>query len=275
MPSSEPRWTWSQSQSKALASCPRAFGFGLGYRGEGRQCLKLYAVPGIVIHDCIEKHVERWATGKEPRASVAITAAVDRIAYIQERRHDTILELRFGQDVSPRVFDLMKRTTRDRLERFFYRIWPIFRILKYETHEESKFFEVNGHKVNVKVDFAAWDDNDNLVIADWKTGGDENEYGGRLQLAVYATWAHIAYELPLTRIRPVLVSLRRGSVTWFDPTPTDVEYVRAVIDEDHAAWASLSADDPIPASPEREKCMSCMFLEKCREGLGIMAAEGE
>jgi hypothetical protein len=181
-------------------------------------------------------------------------------------RTTSIVEAVNGLELDPDWLRSAENLARNRLERFFRMIWPQFSQFRHEVHEQLAEFTAERSRVLVRVDLACWNEIGQLLIIDWKTGGWQNEMGGRIQLAVYALWAVASYHLPLTSIVPVVVGLRTGEITRFQPTENDLSFVRDLIENDRAIVNEFNKTHDFPAAPESGKCWACSFLGKCPEG---------
>lgn len=262
-------WRWSISRSHLLRDCARAFRFQLRAAGTAPSrsgAIKLAALTGIAIHGAISRELDVWASGGKPSERNAIASAVTFVDHAWENRAQQVLEVKNGFEVDPAQVEVYRRVVRGRLERFFEMIWPQFSYMRHESHEKLEEFGGCALPVALKIDLACWDPNQQLVIADWKTGSWQNLVGGRVQLAVYALWARSKLDLPLTSILPMLVSLQTGEIVRFQPNEYDIDFVRREIQKDRDQAREYAAMKEFPASPTPEKCWGCPHLSKCGEG---------
>ena len=75
--------------------------------------------------------------------------------------------------------EVIRRIVRSRLERFFEMLWPQFSAMRHESHEKLAEFGGSALRVVVRIDLTCWNPSHQLVIVDWKTGGWQNQMGGR------------------------------------------------------------------------------------------------
>lgn len=262
-------WRWSISRSHLLQECPRAFEFHLK-RGDNSvnqsNLIKLAALTGIASHEAISVELDRWASGGIASEREAIVSAMSFLDEVWESRTERIIEVRNGLELEPVQIETCRRVVQGRLKRFFEMLWPQFSGMRHESHEKLEGFGGCALPVVVKIDLACWNEQQQVVIADWKTGSWQNLVSGRVQLAVYALWARNRFALPLEAILPALVSLQTGEIQRFHPTEYDIQFVRDEIKADSDRTKLFLRKGEFPASPQPEKCRGCAFLPRCEEG---------
>jgi CRISPR/Cas system-associated exonuclease Cas4 (RecB family) len=210
--------------------------------------------------------LDRWAVGERATERGAIVHANEFINQVWNEREQRIIEIRNGLDIDSTQLAVYLHLVRSRLERFFQMIWPQFSDMRHESHESLQEFRGCALPVGVKIDLACWNREDQLVIADWKTGSWQNLLGSRVQLAVYALWARTALKLGIAAILPTIVSLQTGEIERFHPTEDDFDFVKDEVESDKRRVEDYRRAGEFPASPRPEKCWGCAYLSSCREG---------
>jgi hypothetical protein len=234
--------------------------------------IKFASLAGVAIHEAISGEIDVWAAGGTASERRAVAFAISFVDHAWGQRAERISEAKNGLELDPSHVEVCRRIVRSRLERFFEMIWPQFSTMRHESHEKLAEFGGCALRVVVRIDLTCWNPSGELVIVDWKTGGWQNQIGGRVQLAVYALWAVTAHGLPLNSVVPTLVSLQTGEVTRFQPTEYDLGYVRTAIQADSDQVLEYSRRGMFPASPEFDRCWGCPFLSRCPEGKEAMGA---
>lgn len=260
------KWRWSYSRSNSLASCPTAFRFDLTPRNRPRARINLSVLVGVAVHQAIAKEIDKWARGELVSDTAAQMSARNIIQSIWKDRWNSIIEIANGFEEEESKLDFFQRVAKNRLKRFFTVIWPQFSHMRHELHEEPRKFQLDGIRIAVKVDLACWTPSDGLAIVDWKTGGRDTGLRERVQLAVYALWAHKQMGLSLDRILPMIVRLKSGEIVRYQVVDADLEYVKEIIDSDIRIVSEYSQSE-FPVSPEYNKCMSCLYHHKCSAGM--------
>lgn len=271
--SKPPKWTWSISRSHLLRDCARAFEFQSRTRHTSPATsitVRLSTLTGIAIHEGISSQVDRWALGGGATERGAVLRAFEFLDGVWGQRQNRVVEVMNGLEVDPGQIVLYRHIVRSRLERFFQMLWPQFSPLRHQSHEKLAEVSSCALPVAIKIDLACWDDNEHLIIADWKTGNWQNLLGGRVQLAVYVLWAREKLRLPLAAILPALVSLQTGEVERFHPTEYDLGFVMDQVMADRDRVEEYVEAGGFPASPRPERCWGCVFLSKCDPGREVV-----
>lgn len=275
-PSQPADWRWSFSRSRLLASCPAAFQF-VTYPNKdlnrNKQGINIAALVGISIHKAISTELDNWVRGIPVSHATARTNAREFITQVWNDRCDIIIEIMNGLQEEEKTLDVFLRVANNRIERFFAMIWPQFSHMKHDMHEQICEFHLDQHLIAIKVDLAAWTKNEEFVIVDWKTGRDESEYSSREQLATYVLWAIIQRKLRIDKIVPVIVNLKSGSITRFQPVEEDISYITELVQSDFTKVTNLLLSGEFPASPSNDKCIGCSFLSWCNAGIEIIFGE--
>jgi CRISPR/Cas system-associated exonuclease Cas4 (RecB family) len=148
---------------------------------------------------------------------------------------------------------------------FFGKIWPDYKDRECLRHEEFDNFRIGGVDVTVKVDFVGRIQNGTIVLTDWKTGADNDEYETELQMATYVIWAVLYYQKSPEEIESEIVFLKTGEkkpYPFFDERLREVQYM--ITTEYKAMNASYEYED-YPVTPHPRECLSCRFMRVCSE----------
>ena len=79
----------------------------------------------------------------------------------------------------------------------FFGKWPSNQDRECLRHEEYDHFSLGDTSVTVKEDFVGRIPDDKLIITDWKTDWDDDEYEMELQMAAYVLWARETRKVPM------------------------------------------------------------------------------
>ena len=106
-----------------------------------------------------------------------------------------------------------------------------------------------------------------LILTDWKTGRDDDEYETQLQMAAYVLWAMEYYRMSVDLICTELVFLKTGATKPFAFYEEQLSGIRELIPSEFAAMNASYEFDDFPARPSARECLSCKFAEVCPERL--------
>ncbi len=104
--------------------------------------------------------------------------------------------------------------------------------------------------VLVKVDFAAKMPDGTIVLLDWKTGKDDDDYESELQMAAYVLWAKEFYNMSADEIATELVFLRAGATKPYAFFEDELREVRDRIAREFAAMNASYEYADFPAGGE-------------------------
>jgi len=264
---------WSYSKSTAYDACPlKVFFRGSASdessegTGESSRPVNLNAIVGIAVHRGIASQVDEWAAGGSATYVGAKEAAEEWIEDIWDVRDERVIEAINGEQLSAGQRRKFIGISKRYLRTFFKAIWPEFRDHKYVLHEDLQRFEVRGNPVYVKVDFCTRDQNDNLVITDWKTSKPPILEFESLQLNVYGLWARECMESDINKIKIQFGHTRTGGTPSHSVASEDLDDVAEQIEQECREWNEKDGIDDYPADPETEKCHGCQFLKRCDAG---------
>ena len=107
--------------------------------------------------------------------------------------------------------------------------------------------------------------NGTLVLTDWKTGRDDDEYETELQMAAYVLWAKEYYTMNADEISTELVFLKTGATKPYRFFEEQLHAVQEMIPREFAAMNVSYEYWDFPARPSQRECLSCKFAEVCPE----------
>jgi hypothetical protein len=225
--------TWSNSKIGFLETCPRKYYFHY-YGSKKRNALsepkkneliflsKLsnrYLFPGTVVHDIIRlffinaKKGNAWDLNK--LLWLAETKIKDAISYSSEKRENIIKEYKFEPTLLKEIYYQQideaefKKELLDKVKKSITNFYnaEVFDELRQGGKQATSLietaaeFEITpGIYVSGKIDIAYQNADQLFIVADWKTGNnDEDETS--LQLLVYALWAVEEMKIPIENIR--------------------------------------------------------------------------
>jgi CRISPR/Cas system-associated exonuclease Cas4 (RecB family) len=161
----------------------------------------------------------------------------------------------------------------EKLKNFFGVIWPQFKELEYLKHEDFDKFKIEDVEVIVKVDYVCKTKNDLIVITDWKTGADYEEYENGLQIGTYVLWVMQYYQKYPSQIRSEIAYLKTGTIRPYEFTWENLVTIKEKIIEDYTMMNRSYEIENYPTNSAPAKCISCQFGTICpdskiREFLG-------
>jgi CRISPR/Cas system-associated exonuclease Cas4 (RecB family) len=132
-------------------------------------------------------------------------------------------------------------------------------------HEEYDHFHIGDVGVTVKVDFVGRMPDGTLILTDWKTGRDDDEYETELQMAAYVLWAKEYYKMSPDEIGTELVFLKTGATKPYAFFEEQLREVQEMIPREFASMNASYEYGDFPARPSQRECLSCRFAEVCPE----------
>lgn len=135
--------------------------------------------------------------------------------------------------------------------------------LEYVVHEEFEHFKVNDINITLKPDYVSKSKNGSLVISDWKTGADNEDYENDLQIATYVLWAKEKFNLMPSEIHSELVYLTTGNMRSFNFSCDDLEKIKFSITEDFRRMNEDLEPKSYISNPSLKNCNSCRFSTIC------------
>ncbi len=271
---------WSYTKHRLWGECKKAYYFNyIGAALDGpseidvekiKQLKKLdgrFVIQGKIIHEIIEKSIRGYQANQKIDEELAKEEFVRQIETYRKNAKRCIVEYFNGAKVNEIFFDKIRENGLDQLSLFFGVIWPQIANHQYLQHEEFDNFSVDGVKVIVKIDYVCRNENGEVLIYDWKTGSDNEEYESDLQISGYALWAESKYGLPPSQIKCNLVYLTSGAIRSFQFTDQQLDELRVLIVSDFKAMNLTYEETNYPPSPTEKNCLSCHFATVCSSAL--------
>ena len=309
-------FSWSKSRHERYRECRRAYYYHYyqswgGWESAAAKAVReLYVLKklgnrftwgGSVVHSAIRGALMslRHQRPLEPERAVERAHAVMRedFGYSKSkaywtRRHvrkdfSGLVEHEYDEPVDDAAWKANWENVRQGIGWFFQSRWPeVARGLSASQWIEidvmdfdASHFQLRGTRVFAAPDFAYREADGAAVIVDWKTGKAREGYDD--QVLGYALYLQARYQLPLERMRAVLVYVNDGVE---QDVPIDPEAVRAFeakFEESVAGMRALLADAaanvPLPESafPKTEDlsaCARCPFRRPCGREAAAKAA---
>jgi CRISPR/Cas system-associated exonuclease Cas4 (RecB family) len=225
-----------------------------------------YALEGLLIHSVIENQIGQHFIGRELNEGGAKSQFVKRVEQYRNTAIDTLTEFYNGLS-DDAFFERVKSEGQEKIGMFFGVIWPQLKDLEYLKHEDFDRFKINDVEITVKVDYVSKTKNDIIVLTDWKTGADNEEYENDLQIGTYVLWAMQYYQKDPSQIRSELAYLKTGMMHPYEFSPNDLEQIRETIIDDFQKMNASYDIIEYPTSPSGRKCISCQFGTICPDSM--------
>jgi len=289
---------WSVSRDRRLTDCLRKYYlFHYGSRGGHNadappKVRELYVLKtlqsrhmwvGTVVHNMIELALGAFKRGEE----VPVDSLVERGTRVMRAQYAESLqgvyrerpmralglwEHEYREDISREQW----RERRDHMEtciRNFFKLplleeiraAPTWRWLAVESLGQ---FEVDGAKIVVRHDFALRQEDDQVLMIDWKTGIPRPE-SEMLQLSVYGIFAQRKWGLGHDHLRGRAVYLGTGETGDFIVRQGDLERTTEAIRHSVRRMRELAADTDtpeivnFPKTADKSQCSRCAFRRPC------------
>lgn len=292
------RLRWSISRDKRMQHCLRKY-YLFHYASRGalqpgasalaRQLFVLrslrnrYMWVGEVVHHMIELAMGAFSRGEEVSVEDLIERGTQtmRAHYVESMqgvywdrpiKAVGLMEHEYQEPISREEWRAQRDSMEQCLRHFFalplterIRALPRWRWLALES---GGTFEINGAQVMVRPDFAWREEDDRVVMVDWKTGLPRPE-DEQLQLAVYGLFARRTWGLGADHMQAVIAYLRTGEVRVWEINTTDLEAAEQRIQQSLARMRALAAAGDagdLEAFPlaKPDKCGLCGFRRVCQ-----------
>jgi CRISPR/Cas system-associated exonuclease Cas4 (RecB family) len=224
-----------------------------------------YALEGLLIHGVIENQIGQQYIGGDLNEDSAKAQFIQRVEQYRNMARETLTEFYNGLPDDDPFFDRVQVEGQNKISTFFGVIWPQVKDLEYIKHEDYDKFRIHDVDVIVKVDYAGRTERDIIVITDWKTGVDNEEYESDLQIGTYVLWAMRYYEKDPAQIRSLLAYLKTGIIRPYEFSFDDLEKIKITILDDFEKMNFSYEIADYPALPAPKKCISCQFGTVCPE----------
>ena len=223
-----------------------------------------FVVQGQLVHDIIDQQIRCHCDGLPMDLSEALNAFSRRVAAYRLVEGETFTEYRNGEKIPDSYFSTMEESGKTCLYTFFGK-WPDYQSRECLRHEQFDHFTIGDSGITVKVDFVGKLPNGTLLLTDWKTGKDDDEYESELQMAAYVLWAKEYYGMSADEIATELVFLKTGRVKLSSFFEEQLLELQGMIPPEFAAMNASYEYADFPANPAKRECLSCKFATVCTE----------
>lgn len=232
-----------------------------------------FVVQGQLIHDIIDQQIQFGCDRKPMDLFEALSVFMKKVSLYRGVGGETFTEYHNGEKIPDSFFTRIEENGKTCLHTFFAK-WPEYAKRECLRHEEFDHFFIGNVGVTVKVDFAARMLDGTIILSDWKTGKDDDEYESELQMAAYVLWATEFYKMSADEIGTELVFLKTGATKPYAFYEEQLEDTGAKIAEEFAAMNASYEFGDFPARPAQRECVSCRFAEVCPEAAKEMCRHG-
>jgi CRISPR/Cas system-associated exonuclease Cas4 (RecB family) len=224
-----------------------------------------FVLQGQIIHDILDEQIGLFCNKKPMDPAGAVSHYCKKVAQNKMMADELFTEYRHGEKVDEQFFNAIEKSGKACLDTFFGTIWPKYQDREPLRHEEYDRFSMGDVDVLVKVDFASRTQNGTIVLTDWKTGTDNDEYETELQMAAYALWATQYYNKSPDEIKSELVFLKTGETKPYPFFEEQLCEIQETITTDFEAMNISYEYEDFPPRPVLRECLSCRFAEVCSE----------
>jgi hypothetical protein len=223
-----------------------------------------FVMQGQLIHDIIDQQIQLHCDKKPMDPAGALNAFSKKVLLYKGIGGETFTEYHNGEKIPNSFFTYIEENGKTCLQTFFGK-WPDYRSRECLRHEEFDHFSIGDVGVTVKVDFVGKMPDDTLILTDWKTGRDDDDYETELQMAAYVLWAMQYYRMRPDDISTELVFLKTGGTKSFAFFWEQLFEVQKLIAREFAEMNASYEYGDFPARPSQRECLSCKFAEVCPE----------
>ena len=221
-----------------------------------------FVVQGQLIHDIIDQQIELHCTNRPMDLDAAMRSFSKKVSLYKDIGGETFTEYHNGEKIPSSFFSYIDANGRTCLQTFFGK-WPGYATRGCLRHEQFDHFPIGDVGVTVKVDFVGKLPDGTLVLTDWKTGRDDDEYETELQMAAYVLWAMEYYRKSADEISTELVFLKTGTTKPYRFYEEQLHDMQGMIQKEYAAMNASYEYGNFPARPLQRECLSCKFAEVC------------
>ena len=277
---------WSFSKHRLWNLCKRAYYYryiGTALRNSKEvniQKLKKlknlnsrFSLQGKLIHEAIENQIGQYYLGRKMNEDGAKTQYTQRVEHYRKMASEILTEYFNGEPIDDIFFDNIRANGIDQISMFFGVIWPQLEDLDYLRHEKFDRFKISDVEVIVKVDYISKTKDGTIVVSDWKTGADNEEYENDLQLGSYVLWAMENYDKKPEEIKSELIYLTTGIMRSYEFSIEELEAIKRTIVKDFEDMNRTIDIDYFKPDPNPKKCLSCQFATICPDSTHRSAIE--
>ncbi|GIK36914.1 MAG: hypothetical protein BroJett011_07470 [Chloroflexota bacterium] len=268
---------WSFTKHRLWEECKRAYyyryiGAALRYSPDFniqqvKQLKKLdkrFALQGALIHQVLDDQLKQHYLGLSLDEQVARNRYIELVEQSRHNAQNQLVEYYNGAPVNQAFFDRVRENGLDQISLFFGVIWPQLGGLKYLRHEQFDRVKIGEIEGIVKVDYVSQTQEGTIVISDWKTGADDEEYENDLQIGTYVLWATQFYAVPSAKIKSELIYLTTSARRTHEFPNEQLQNIEQLIVSDFEAMNRTYEINYFEPVPEPAKCLSCPFAQICR-----------
>ena len=225
-----------------------------------------FVVQGQLIHDIIDQQIQLHCEHKPMGCEAALAAFSKKVSLYKGIGGETFTEYHNGENIPNSFFDYIDQNGRTCLHTFFGK-WPDYAGRECLRHETFDHFTIGEVGVTVKVDFATKMPDGTLVLTDWKTGRDDDEYETELQMKTYVLWAMQYYRMRPDDIGTELVFLKTGKTKLYSFFWEQLDEIQEMIPVEFAKMNASYEYGDFPVKPSQRECLSCKFAEVCTDSI--------
>ncbi|MHB8163219.1 MAG: RecB family exonuclease [Methanoregula sp.] len=269
--------SWSFTKHRVWNRCQRQYYFeyiaqyvksGAVVDPEKIRGLKSYnskfVLQGQLIHEIVDEQIKLACDKKPMDPAGAVSTYSRKISRNMMMASEVFTEYRNGEPVRDSFFTTIDEGGKACLNTFFEK-WPGYQDRECLRHEEYDHFSIGDVAVTVKADFIGRMPNGSLIVTDWKTGRDDNEYETELQMAAYVLWAMQYYQKSADEIGSEIVFLKSGEIKPYAFFEERLREVEEMIKREFALMNASYEYGDFPARPNPRECISCRFTGICPE----------
>jgi len=302
MPKFTNEFSWSKSRMDIFNECTRKYylhyyGSWGGWENNApddvrrlyvlKQLKNRWMWAGEVVHDCLQRTLDDLHRGIKPlppEQILELTRKLMRSDFRSSReglyRHNpkscALFEHEYQLPVSREQWKALAEQVQLALSNFFHSSTckTILSLPPQQIEEIEQFssFELEGFKINVKLDFC-YSQGGQIYIYDWKTG--KASQGSELQLVCYALYAQSRWQVDFTKCKLIEYNLAVDKLSQFFISLRILEDVRNRILESARQMQQLLADkrhniareEDFAKTEQPNACKYCNFLRVCRPEL--------
>jgi len=223
-----------------------------------------FVVQGQLIHDIIDQQIQLHCENKPMDPATAMSEFSKKVLRYKNIGGETFTEYHNGETTPSSFYAYIDENGKTCLQTFFGK-WPDYTARECLRHETFDHFKIGDVGVIVKVDFVGKMPDGTLLLSDWKTGRDDDEYESELQMAAYVLWAMQYYRKSCDDIRTELVFLKTGATKPYSFFWEQLAVIQEMIPREFGEMNASYEYGDFPATPSQRECLSCKFAEVCPE----------
>jgi len=269
---------WSFTKHRTWARCPRQYYFeyiapylkppapiDVNKIRVLKEYNSRFVLQGQLIHDIINNQITIHCDKEPMDPTGSYSYYSRRIAQNKMMAGEIFTEYRHGDRIDLEFFTLIEESGKICLHNFFENIWPEYKDRECLRHEEFDKFKIGDVDITVKVDFVSRKKDGTIVLTDWKTGADSDDYETELQMSTYVLWALQYYLKSLKEIESELIFLKNGEKKQYSISEQWLNEVREIIKSEFNEMNASYEYEDFPPIPFPRECLSCRYARVCPE----------